>query len=147
VNVISLGSEQGDERSSCVFVRPVDGINEQPLSVQHSVMLRSLFGFPDQTAERKDWIPKAGFETRTFDRYREELAFLGYINKAGKRGAYTITGNGLVAIATELPTSSHVNIPHDVAATPPSPVRGGVATGLSITTEQGTETLDIGGVE
>jgi hypothetical protein len=91
-------------------------------------MLSMLGELPTETAERGEWLAKTGLKERTFDRHRKQLETDGYI-KVIRRGSYTITPAGRLAIANESPASSHGDKTQVVAATPPPPRRGGVATG------------------
>jgi hypothetical protein len=131
VKVIDLGlNEYGEPASSCVLVDQDDTrVAANGLSDECQRMLSMLGELPTETAERGEWLAKTGLRERTFDRHRKELETVGYISRAEKRGSYTITQAGRLAIANESPTSSHGERTQDVAATPPPPRRGGVATG------------------
>jgi hypothetical protein len=136
VKVVSLGmNEHGEPTSSCVLVDPENVDVEIGLSRQQCVMLQTLAGFPEGTAERQQLLLQTKFEERTLDRYRQELSTAGYIESI-RRGVFRITADGLAAIANKLPIDGHGDPALDVAATPHTPVRGGVATGLATVGEE-----------
>jgi hypothetical protein len=130
VKVIDLGlNEYGEPARSCVLVDPRDvPIVANGLSDESRRMLSALAELPTGIVDRGGWLAKTGLKERTFDRHRKQLETDGHI-KVIRRGSYTITPAGRLAIANESPASSHGDRTQDVAATPPPPRRGGVATG------------------
>ena len=62
--------------------------------------------FPEGTAERREWWPKTRLTERTFDRHRNELVTGNYVEPTG-RGVFRLTTEGRLAIAIEVPPTSH----------------------------------------
>jgi hypothetical protein len=103
LKVVNVGQEtNGQLASSCVLVDPEIVESGPTLSTDHRRLLTILTGFDNRTAARSEWFARSGTKPRTFDRHLNELKTANYI-ESPKRGIYTITAAGLLAIANELP--------------------------------------------
>jgi hypothetical protein len=97
---VDLGvSEFGEPIQSCVLIDA--GVHGAGLLSRHRKMLIALSQLGGR-ATRTDWRSSVGVPERTFDRWRDQLLALKYI-EPDQPGTYKITQAGYDAIASELP--------------------------------------------
>jgi hypothetical protein len=133
VKVRRLGTnEHGDDTSSCVLVdSDASNASGSGLPRELLLMLSSLTAFQGETGRRTDWWPKTGLTERTFDRHREKLMANGWVESV-RRGTFRVTDKGRLIMGLSLPSNGHDRATQFVAATPPTPGGGGVATGQAV---------------
>jgi hypothetical protein len=107
MKVISLPpTEEGEEMESCVLTSGDCAPPCSGPSADHLALLSALAEFPGGRGQRLQWLEKVDLPERTFERRRDELVEMSYIEGTDERGVYKMTIEGRLAIAKHSPTSS-----------------------------------------